>query len=87
VRYGRNSLEKSEIALSALREAAQIAGGVLSTGLQFATGKFENTHALLIRQFLESLERGDEPPVTAEEGREAVRVMNLISEQLQAKVV
>jgi predicted dehydrogenase len=86
VRYGRSSLEKTEIAFSALRDAVQIAGGVLSTGLQFATGKFENTHALLIRQFLESLERGTEPPVTAEDGREAVRVMNLITEQLQARV-
>jgi predicted dehydrogenase len=86
-RYHRNSLKPVEIAASSLREASQIVEGVLGTGLTVATGRFQNTHELLIRQFLESIENGGQPPVSAQEGREAVRVMNQIVEQLQEKVV
>jgi len=36
------------------------------------------THKILIKEFVESIQRGSKPPVTPEEGREVVRVTNLI---------
>ena len=41
-----------------------------------------STHELLIDGFLESIIANQPPPVSAEEGREAVRVMNMIVEEL-----
>ena len=83
VHYHRRGLAHAAVGSSALREAVQIAGNLITTGMEVVTRRFQNTHALLIRRFLESIQNGAEPPVTAHEGREAVRVMNLIVRRLQ----
>jgi predicted dehydrogenase len=44
----------------------------------------ENTHQRLVREFVESILEGKPVPVTAEEGREAVRVMDLIVQKLNS---
>ena len=54
-----------------------------ASGASLLTGKHQSTHARLIREYVESLKRGLEAPVTAQEGRESIRVMSLIAEQLQ----
>ncbi len=87
VHYRRSGLTRGAIALSALSEAAQIVGSLLKIGAKVLTRRFEDTHGLLIRKYLESLSSGGDPPVTPEEGREAVRVMNLIVEQLHETAV
>ncbi len=87
VRYRRGHLTHFAVALSGLSEAAQIVKCLLRTGVDVLTQRFQNTHALLIRQYLESVRNGAEPPVTAQEGREAVRVMSLIVEQLERQTV
>src|SRR5712692_10555808 len=87
VHYRRSRLTQAVIAASALSEAAKIVKGSLTIGTGVLTRRFENTHALLIRRFLEGLRNGADPPVTAQDGREAVRVMNLIVEQLQEMAV
>jgi len=81
--HRRSRLAHAVVASSTLRAASQIVKSVAGTGAKVLAGRYENTHALLVRQFLESLRNGSEPPVTAREGREAVRVMNQISQQLQ----
>ncbi len=81
--YRRSQLTPLMVALSALSEAAQAMKSVLWSGVSVFTGLNRSTHDVLIRQFVESIRNGTEPPVTASHGREAVRVMNLIVEQLR----
>jgi hypothetical protein len=44
-----------------------------------------STHEVLLERFVDSVLRGTEPPVTAEEGREAVRVTNMIVDKLKER--
>ena len=50
--------------------------------MRYATGHIRSTHELLIDGFVESIIANQPPPVSAEDGREAVRVMNMIVEEL-----
>ena len=85
VLHGRPDLKPLTLGLSAIKEAGQILLGTADTSLSHALGTFENTHERLIRGFVESIQTGAPPPVTPEEGREAVRVMDLIVKQLPAR--
>jgi hypothetical protein len=40
---------------------------------------------LILERFVESIRNGSAPPVSAEEGRETVRVLNMIVEKLGEK--
>jgi predicted dehydrogenase len=82
VLHGRPNLKPATLGLSAIREAGQILLGAADTGLSYAMGTFENTHERLLREFVESIRNGAPAPVTPEEGREAVRVMDLLVGQL-----
>jgi hypothetical protein len=53
-----------------------------ANSMRYATGRIRSTHELLIDGFVESVIANQPPPVSAEEGREAVRVMNMIVEEL-----
>lgn len=83
VRYRRTSLKPAAIALSAFREAGQMVRGTLGTGGRVLFRHFRNTHDQLVQGFVQSIREKTSPPVTAQEGREAVRVMNLIVEKLR----
>ena len=83
IRYRRSSLEHTTIGWSALRDAGQTLKGLIGTSARSLFGTFRSTHELLIRSFVESIRTGAPAPVTGEEGREAVRVMNLIVDQLE----
>lgn len=83
VRYNRRELTPAAIGLSASSRAAQIAGSLIGMTTRFVMGSFQSTHDRLIREFCKSIRNGTEPPVTAQEGREAVRVMKMIVERLQ----
>jgi UDP-N-acetylglucosamine 3-dehydrogenase len=80
--HGRADLKPITLGFSAVKEAGQMLGNTLGTGLSYVTGKFENTHERLIREFVDSLRNGSPTPVPPEEGREAVRVMDLLVRQL-----
>jgi hypothetical protein len=45
-----------------------------------------STHEMIISQFAGSIVSGSEPPVSAQEGREAVRVLNMVVEDIETKV-
>lgn len=85
IRYRRPKLKPFPIGLSLLSESAQIMRNLLSNGIRFATGRLRSTHDILIERFVESITDGTEPPVTAEEGREAVRMINMIISRLKEK--
>ena len=80
--HGRADLKPMTLGLSAVKEATEMLGGAIGTGLSYVTGKFENTHERLIREFVDSIRNGSPTPVPPEEGREAVRVMDLLVSQL-----
>jgi predicted dehydrogenase len=82
--HGRSDLKPMTLGISAVKEAGQMLGGTLGTSLSYLTGKFENTHERLVRGFVESIRNGSPTPVPPEEGREAVRVMDLLVSQLAA---
>lgn len=83
VRYRRPELKSLPIGLSLFSESAQIAWHLLSNGLRFTTGRLNSAHDVLVKRFVDSIVNGNEPPVTAEEGREAVRVTNMIVDGLK----
>jgi len=85
VLYRRPDLKPSTLGFSTVREAAQMMLGTLGTALSYASGRLEDTHQRLVREFVESIIEGKPIPVTAEQGREAVRVMDLIVQKLNSQ--
>jgi predicted dehydrogenase len=85
VRYRRPELKPFAIGFSLLGEAAQLASALAANTVNYATGSMRSTHDIIISEFVDSIRNGTEPPIGAEEGREAVRVLNLIVEELEAK--
>jgi predicted dehydrogenase len=85
--HGRQDLKPVTLGLSAIKEAGQVLLGTADTSLSYATGRFENTHERLVREFVQSIQTDAPAPVTPEEGREAVRVMDLIVKQLPSQAV
>lgn len=85
VRYRRQALRPLPIAGSMLSEAAQIIGGLLSHGWRAGTRGATSTHEVLVERFVESIVRGTGSPVTVEDGREAVRVMKMIVDELEGQ--
>jgi predicted dehydrogenase len=83
VEYRRKDLKPTEVGRSTLSEAAQIIASSASTGMRFALGRTRSTHDILLERFAESVRAGKPSPVSMEEGREAVRVMSLITESLE----
>lgn len=78
VRYGRPTLRHLPIARSVLSEAGQLVGTLCTSALRVVTGRHRNTHEILLERFVDAIRRDGDPPVTADEGREAVRVLGMI---------
>jgi predicted dehydrogenase len=82
VRPGRKTLGRGTVAGSGLREAGSIVRDLARTAGQVVTRRYRNTHDHLIAGFVDAIRFDRPPPVPGEEGREAVRVMDLIAERL-----
>jgi len=82
----RKSLDPVPIGLSVLSESGQMVRDLLMTGVRVAAGTYQNTHDIIVERFVESIVKDVESPVTAVEGREAVRVLNMIVDKLQESV-
>ena len=78
----RQTLKPMPVALSILSESGQIMQNLVSKGLRVATGTYNNTHDIIVNRFVDAIANGTESPVSAEEGREAVRVLNMIVDKL-----
>ena len=85
--HGRADLKPVTLGLSAVKEAGQMLGATLGTSFSYFTGKYENTHERLVREFVDSIQKDLPTPVPPEEGREAVRVMDLLVDQLSSVTV
>ncbi len=81
----REKLTAVEVGTSAISEAAQILLSGFESGLDKISRRYTQTHQELLKAFLQAIVDGTEAPVPPEEGRESIRVMNLITDQLAAK--
>jgi len=79
--------EKTSLSTKAMMNlgpAFQLISKTISLGTKTLLGSvgLGMTHKILIKRFIESIENGTEPPVTAEEGREVVKATNLLWENI-----
>lgn len=82
-RYRRPRLTAAQASVSTLRETAGTLASAAGAGLALAAGRAQTTHDVLIRRFAACLRGEGPPPVTAGEGREAVRVLALLVDELE----
>jgi len=79
----RNPTSKFTKGLTNIEMAYQLLSSTVSLGTKSLLGmvKPNMTSKILIEKFIESVRKGSEPPVTAEEGREVVKAINMIWER------
>jgi len=65
--------------------ASQMAVGVAANAFKLMTKKLKLGHDILIESFINNVLNDDQPPVTPEEGRETVKIMEMIVEKLYEK--
>jgi predicted dehydrogenase len=82
VKYDRRSLRPLTIAGSMLSGAVQNMASTCVNGLRYVTGQLRTTHAILLDRFIRSICQNGPVPVSANEGREAVRVLSIIADEL-----
>lgn len=82
---GSNSMKPLALASRSLGTASQIVRGVASNAFKVATKRAELGHDIIIEGFVNSILNNYQPPVTGEEGRETVRVMEMIVGRLQRR--
>jgi predicted dehydrogenase len=89
IRYRLNETKPVSLALSSLKLAGQITGHVISNAAKviFArnTVMLVSGHATEIEKFVGSIIDDQQPPVTGEEGRETIRVMEILVHRLDQK--
>ena len=83
--YKRQDLKLKSVALSSLKAAGQIVKGVVSNTFATAFGRTMVGHDVLIGKFVDSVMNDQPLPVTAEQGKDTVRVMEMIVEKFQQK--
>jgi predicted dehydrogenase len=82
VKYRRQRLKPAQIGMSILSESGQLLKNLAVNGVRYATGSLRSTHDFIIDGFADSVINGTESPVPADEGRESVRIQNIIVEEL-----
>jgi len=80
----RNSLKPIDLARYSLGTAFQITKGVAINAFKVATKNVKLGHDVIIEIFVDSILSNQQPPVTGKEGRETVRVMEMIAGKLSA---
>lgn len=78
----KKSLKPLTLASHSLDYACQIGNGVVANALKVLTGQTRFGQDLIITRFVDSILNNTPPPVTGEEGRETVRITEMIVEKL-----
>jgi len=81
----KTSLNPWSLVSTSLGSAFQTVSGLLANSLNVATRRFRLGHDIVLERFVDSILLDMKPPVTGEEGREVVRVMEMIVEKLHHK--
>jgi predicted dehydrogenase len=82
VKYGAGGESRSGRAFENLGQAFSIVGNSLLTTLSVVTGRFHTGHYTLIKRVLESVQNDTEPPVTIEEARNVIEVLEKVARSL-----
>lgn len=86
IKHGiKKTLNPLKLVLTSLDTRWQILSGLISNGLKLTAGQFRIGHETVIEQFIDSILNDTQLPVTAEEGRETVRTMEMIVARLYQK--
>ena len=80
--YGVGTGTRPSRALENLGQSFSILASTVSTTLSVISGKFHNGHYTLIQRFIESIQNDTEPPVTLQEARDAIEVVEKITAQI-----
>jgi predicted dehydrogenase len=80
--YRRDRLKPVTIGMSVLNECKDLLGSLAVAGSRYLSKSLRTTHDFIIEGFADSILGNTPPPVTPEEGRESVRVLRIIAEQL-----
>lgn len=83
--YGVGDESLTSRGLENLRQGFSIIASTLFTTLSVISGQFHWGHYNLIQRFIGSIENNTEPPVTGEEGRGVVRVLEKVITQIGSK--
>ena len=81
----RDSLKPVDLARYSLGTAFQITKGVAANAFKVTTRSAKIGHDVIIERFADSILNDHQPPVTGEEGREVIRVMEMIVQRLRGK--
>ncbi|MDP2719458.1 MAG: hypothetical protein Q8P44_06480, partial [Dehalococcoidia bacterium] len=87
IRHGKDaSMNPVALARYSLETAGRMLGGVAGNALRVLTrqGEFYG-HNAIIKDFVDSVLNDTQPPVTAEEGRETTRVLEMVVAKLREK--
>lgn len=85
IRHRVKELSYRPIGQSSLSTISQMAGGIAATVFKVMTGRQKLGTDVVIERFVASVLSDSQPPVTGEEGRETVRLMETIIKRLQEK--
>lgn len=87
IRDMRRELTPADVLVSSGSVMYQIGAGIVSNAVKMVLGldRPGRGHEVLIERFVDSVLTDQRPPVTAEEGRETIRVMELIVQKLKEK--
>jgi len=83
--YMRRHLSPSSVASSSLSVAGQTITGVVSNVFRVIMGKSMLGHDIMIEKFVESVMKNQPVPVTPEEGRETIRIMDMIAKNIDGQ--
>ncbi len=80
-RSDMGKVDPASRAIANIIQSAQILMSTASTAVRVILGE-GGGHRLLINKFIESMQNGTEPPVTAEDGRQTLRLLEKITSQM-----
>lgn len=86
IKYRRENLTPMSVALSSLNTAGQMTKGVLTNAFRVMINRPMLGHDIMIEKFVKSIINDQPVPVSPEEGRETIRVMEMIINTLALKV-
>src|SRR5262249_722279 len=85
--YRRGNLKPVDVGVSTVKVAADLVRTAALAGLDLATHRYQTTHDLLIRKFSATLRDNPPAPVPPWDGRESIRVLDLLMEDLEKDAV
>ena len=85
IKYRRENLTPMSVAYSSLNTAGQMTKGILKNAFRVILNRSMLGHDIMIEKFVKSIINDQPVPVTPEEGRETIRVMEAIVQKLNQK--